>query len=204
MSVESVIIPLFPTPIYKTSLNITDRELQQVLLYVMSLEFTQNLDVDRYRDGFVSNNHAILESKKLHSLKKEIESEINFFAYEQLGISKSHKLKIIKSWATKHEFGDRAIRHNHANCLFSGILYLKTPDGSGNKIIFENTSASFTHPYFKFTLRENHLLNAQSWAVDVIEKDFVLFPSHVFHRVPVSQSKEDRYVIAFDVLGQVL
>ena len=76
-----------------------------------------------------SNIYNVLDYDK--KLKKIILNEFNYFKNTYLKYT-STNFKISTSWLTNSKPNSFSKMHNHRNCFYSGILYLKVPENSGN------------------------------------------------------------------------
>ena len=188
------ILPLFSSPIYEAELEISDNENNSILNFVRSINYRKCIDSLNLSDGFISEEQNILNLPQLKKLKKLIETELNLFLYDGLSIDKNQKLKHLCSWSVKHKYGDKSHIHMHTNSMFSGVYYLKVPENSGNILTFHSQRLKMVVP----TFAEYTQLNSTIWKLDIYDKKLVLFPSDVYHSVPVSESNEDRYSISFN------
>lgn len=193
---ECVIYPLFSCPIYVS--NIGD-----ILNTELTLKKLEQESFENKNDGLgrLSTNNNILSDQKYVEEYKTIIKHIEKYVYEVLCIKKSLKIEINQSWSVLHSKNNFASNHIHTNSSFSGVLYIKCDNDSGN-IVF---SMPMTHPTYCTSslcyhddLTESNFLNSNKWWIKPKIGNILLFPSHVYHSIEKSFSNNDRYSIAFN------
>lgn len=106
-------------------------------------------------------------------------------------------IKAANCWANVNpKYASNKI-HDHANCLFSGVYYVKTPKDSGNLMFYDPRSAkTFYKPLVSnFTA---YTADAVSHAAE--EGLLLIFPSWLKHGVEPNLSDEDRVSISFNYI----
>lgn len=85
--------------------------------------------------------------------------------------------------------------HDHANCLFSGVYYVKTPKDCGNIMFYDpRTARTFYKP-----LVSNFTAYTAEAIAHVAEAGLlIIFPSWLKHGVEPNLSDEDRVSISFN------
>jgi uncharacterized protein (TIGR02466 family) len=85
--------------------------------------------------------------------------------------------------------------HDHANCLFSGVYYVKTPENCGNIMFYDPRNArTFYKP-----LGQNFTAYTADAVSHVAEAGLLLiFPSWLKHGVEPNLSEDDRISISFN------
>jgi hypothetical protein len=196
---ESIILPLFSTPVYISNINTGN-----ALNYVKSLEYTPGSYKDKdeliISNCFMADNYYILNDPVLAVLKKNIEVEINCFLKDQLRFSKKINFYLTTSWVIKHQNGNYSQSHYHPNSLYSGVVYLQVNENSGC-ISFENNE-KFSPLYpteMQIEIEEYNMLNSIVWSYLPKNNDIIIFPSRLKHSVSANNSKIDRYIIAFNI-----
>jgi hypothetical protein len=188
---DKKIVPLFSTPLYISHINLLDNE----------INFIKNTNYLRVElnNGYMSKNKNILKNKSLKNLNKQIIEHLNFYKKEIFDISNNINVFVKHSWSMKHIKGDRSEKHFHENSLISGIIYVKTPEKSGN-IIFhkKNSIINDISPLIKLNFNKFNLFNSGAWNLDVKENMIVLFPSYLDHSTEVNESNDERYCLSFD------
>ena len=184
---------LFATPLYFGSLRPSEEE----LVFLDTLELVRN-DSDNLS---FSQNRNIFDFQELRNLKSEVDKHVKQFCLSDLGLSPYLDFQCNGSWLNNFHPGDWAGSHYHANCFVSGVLYLNTPEASGdilfhNDIYRSNVFGSFFSPEFvQFTE-----FNVRSVSYSPSFGDIYLFPSSLPHSVEVNNSSEVRKSIAFDYM----
>ena len=144
--------------------------------------------------SLASNNKKVLDQLKYKNLKKQIMKEFYEYSHEILNY-KNNKFKMTTSWLTKSYSGQESNYHNHNNCMFSGVLYLKTNENSGGISFFNNEN-------FRFLLEASQYdaLNAREFIIKPKTGNIIFFPSEMPHRILKNESNEERVSLAFNFL----
>ena len=185
---NSEIIPIFATPIYKTKLN---RSLTEIEL---SFVDKTKLDVYKNEGNTTSNNNYILDNKIFKNLKKELELKVQDYFDKVLCTTNSVTPYITQSWLNYTETNQYHHKHNHFNSLVSGVLYINS-DENYDKINFYKDSYQSIKP----NIKENNLFNSEAWWFPVKTGDIILFPSSLLHMVSIKQGDNTRISLAFNV-----
>ena len=187
------IIPLFSKPFYKSELNISDDDLNNLKNIISKIEYNK-LDVD-YIDNVasLSKNNYILNEKPFLDIKNKICDEFKIFFNNNL--HHVNNFKMTTSWIAKSEPGQMSQYHNHSNCMFSGIFYIDTFENSGD-ICFTD----FRDKRFSVDKKNYNVLNSTSWTFEPKEKMILFFPSEVHHQILKNNSNNTRYSIAFNFI----
>ena len=190
---DATILPLFSKVIYANDLNIDTTKVLK--------ELKENFETSGYKyltDGnlnisLVGSNKSILENKNFRSLKIIIEKE--FKKYAQNVLRYENKFKITTSWVTKSKPNQESNYHNHNNCMFSGVLYLKADENSGG-IDFLN----FENNRFLLKAKDYNIFNGRNYTLDAKQGRILFFPSEMYHKILKNKSQEDRYSLAFNFM----
>jgi len=190
---DVTILPLFSKVIYANDLNIDTTKVLK--------ELKENFETSGYKyltDGnlnisLVGSNKSILENKNFRSLKIIIEKE--FKKYVQNVLRYENKFKITTSWVTKSKPNQESNYHNHNNCMFSGVLYLKADENSGG-IDFLN----FENNRFLLKAKDYNIFNGRNYTLDAKQGRILFFPSEMYHKILKNKSQEDRYSLAFNFM----
>jgi uncharacterized protein (TIGR02466 family) len=193
MSLNLDVYPLFSTPLSKTNLCRDDSDI---------LSFTKNekfIFLREEKNGLKSSSCYVLESSDLVDLKKNIQENVNFFAYEVLNIEKSIQFFITNSWIMKHETGHWTQEHYHEHCLISGIYYFDVEENSGDiTFVQNNMNLSIFPPFFYIPYANKNIFNLKRFTITPKNGDLILFPSHLIHSVDANLNKKDRHCLAFN------
>jgi len=115
------------------------------------------------------------------------------------GIKETVKYSIL-SWININHPGSYNTKHVHPSCNMSGVVWIKSPKNCG-RIEFENPTIfqdyDLINAYVdEFKDRSNY---HHSFAYKPIEGRFLVFPSHLVHRVEENKSNEDRISVSFNI-----
>ena len=88
--------------------------------------------------------------------------------------------------------------HTHPNCLLSGLLYVRTPQGCGQTLFLSPRAFANT---ISPDLLEKNQFNADSFVYPIEKGRMILWQAHMPHAVDIGNAddKEDRIVVAFNV-----
>jgi uncharacterized protein (TIGR02466 family) len=106
---------------------------------------------------------------------------------------------ITNMWANIANPNRRHHYHMHANCLLSGLVYIKTPRNCARTIFASpRMNSKAIEPAY---LRQNEF-NADIFSLPPEKGRMMIWPSHVLHGVEEGDAdeSEDRIVIAFNVM----
>jgi len=199
------ITPLFAIPLFHThlgDLNVITKTWLKNLEYPYQGTGHEPIDQDQDLD---LRGMYILDKPQLKNLRKQITAAIDYFVHESLGVSDSITFDITTSWANRYLGDEYVIKHNHANSMISGVYYIETTATTA-PIVFEqsyshvNLFHSTTAPTFKKTKLNQY--NSSTHTIQPRTGDLLLFPSHLEHTVPGSDSKDTRYSLAFNCFAK--
>jgi uncharacterized protein (TIGR02466 family) len=194
------ITPLFAIPLYRACIE----SLSGIEDYISNIEY-ERMPAE---NGDYSKNKNILDEFTLLELKSQIQTHINFFAYEILDCKKSIEFQIQNSWVNRHIKNDFAGTHRHSNSLISGIYYISVNEKSGSIIFqkdksYNNLWSEIVDIGFEYQDHSDqdklNVFNSEGWAVTPKDGDILLFPSHLYHSVAENLSDRTRYSLAFNV-----
>jgi len=200
---DSIVLePLFSTPLG---------------IYHLSDFENTYIDVDNPEEGkWVKNqkqpnviNHIspnVLLEPGFEDLKRYVDTSVANFIYEVLRFPRTCYPELVCSWVTIGLPGSKTNSHFHNNAMYSGVLYLKSMEGSG-KLRFSIPANIPT--YCSSTIRpvpvDFNLFNGTEWEMQPVTGDVVVFPSHLMHSVDENTTGENRAALAFNyiVKGQI-
>ena len=106
---------------------------------------------------------------------------------------------VTNMWANIAHPNRRHSMHMHPNCLFSGIVYIKTPQHCGPTVF---ASPRQLAKNFEPTYLAKNEFNADVFVMPPEKGRMLLWPSHVPHAVEEGKAdeNEDRIVIAFNIM----
>jgi len=178
-----------PTVIYQSEINLDEN----ISDYLDEMEFFR-FDAN---DGFQSNTNYILKDSFFSKLIQQIKFHIEKYTKDVLKIDSNIKFEFTTSWIVKHQKGDFSKLHHHTNSVFSGIIYLKTPERCGN-ICFGKKSSNFPE-YLQVYYDEYNIYNSENWCFVPKKGDIFLFPSSLNHYTGVNESIENRFCLVFNL-----
>ncbi|CAB5221989.1 Conserved hypothetical protein CHP02466 [uncultured Caudovirales phage] len=190
-----VVVPLFSTPLYCSSIGVIEEKLLSKLPYhnyraIVSSDLCH-----------ISHDEDILE--EYPELKEHILYHFNTYADKVLNIDLSKiGFKIADAWIVKtYPGGNSPFAHNHTNSLFTGVIYLDAKDKGDITFIKQSGSndmdtISFDIPYKD----DSSIYSAKVWTYTPTDGDIIIFPSGTFHNIKFNESKQSRYSLAFNIV----
>jgi uncharacterized protein (TIGR02466 family) len=186
---NSEIIGLFPTPIYKSKL---DRKLTKKELNFIN---KSKLDVNKNEGNITSKDNYILNNKIFKNLKKEMELRIKDYFDNIIDPKNDILFYITQSWLNYTDKNQFHHKHRHPNSLVSGVFYINC-DEKFDKITFYKKDSYQT---IEMESKKWNLWNSRSWFLPVKTNDIVLFPSSTEHMVETKEGNNTRISLAFNV-----
>lgn len=161
------------------------------------LEFAQ--DHSNFRtissgNNLMSIDDQLLDTLGCTTLKSAIQSKIEWYADEVLGISYD-ELYQTQCWLNQYPTGSYHHMHSHPNCLISANMWLKTSDNCGN-LTFEDPFINFRQ--IEPTIIKETPYNNRKMSFEPAEDHIVIFPSNVHHMVETNNSPETRMSLAIN------
>jgi len=189
------ILGLFSKPFY---INLLDNiDFKSVLYEIDKLKLkdsgvdASDLNVDNI--SAVSEDRFILEKPEFSNLKNIIMNE--FVSFNTDCLMYKNEFKITTSWFTKTKKGQQSNPHSHRNCMFSGILYIKTTDNSGD-IVFND----LTDKRFLLRTKKYNIYNSEQFTFRPKNGMIIFFPSEITHQILKNNSDTDRISLAFNLI----
>ena len=179
------VVSLFPTPIYKAEINLSDEEINHVKDY--------KIDMDNMLGNFYSEEVQVLDDPIYTQLKQDILSHVKRYSNDVLGIE--NEMYICLSWFTRNPPGSQMHRHQHRNSFISGCLYFT----DGSPIKFWADKSPIYNQFFDLQAKEYNLFNSSAWTLPIDKNYLLLWPSYVQHSVEMNDSNSDRISLAFNV-----
>jgi hypothetical protein len=93
--------------------------------------------------------------------------------------------------------GDYAHSHHHKNSVFSGIVYIDTPQNSGN-IFFARRNENIPE-FLKLEFSDINNFNCDTCYFVPERGDIFIFPSSLNHYSGVNESNDKRLCLAFNI-----
>lgn len=182
---------LFGVPIYTSDVD---------PISAKSINYIVNLPFQKMQNGFISENVTLLDDPKCLEIRNKILNAFDDYVYNLLKITPETEFYLTTSWAVKFLPGGSAQAHTHTNSLFSGTLYLKTAEDTG-QISFLSTQkyVNFSSPTISLEFTEQNIFNSSTWSITPTENQIIIFPSNLMHSVEINNSKDDRISVAFNL-----
>ena len=183
---------LFPTALFSFSLNDYAGLNQQLLETIYQLQ---------QRDpGHTASNvlgwHSkvnLFELEAIQPFKQLVDAAI-LEAAKAIGYE-NVRMAAANCWANINpKYASNKI-HDHANCLFSGVYYVKAPKDCGNLMFYDPRSA---RTFYKPLVSNFTAYTADAIAHAAEEGLLLIFPSWLKHGVEPNLSDEDRVSISFN------
>jgi uncharacterized protein (TIGR02466 family) len=192
------VLPLFPSPLFTNVY--TGPNLNNTIRFLDESKIKDGGMADTY--GFHSDDTYILEAKECAPLKNFIIDNILFFGKEILMYAYD-EYELSQSWISLKQPGQHHTMHTHPNSLISGVFYYGEEDPEIPTITFHKPVAGINVSYLSPVYQADRRKSEYAWdsfSVNYTSGLLLLFPSYVFHSVPINKSKKDRKSIAFNVL----
>jgi hypothetical protein len=181
----SEIYPLFPSVVYKNSLDrkLTSEELE----FIYSSEvFEQSLGNE------ISTSNWVLEDSALSQLKKDLMQHVNIYLNEIMMVDA--ELYMTNSWINVTEHQRQHALHNHNNSIVSGVFYVNASD-SQPSISFNRMVPPF---FLHMRAKQYTMFNSMEWNIPIEDNNIIIFPSQCFHFVKPNLTNNPRVSIAFN------
>lgn len=183
---------LFPTPLF--SFQLTDHDDLDHMLFSV-INHLKNAD-----PGMTASNvlgwHSrgnLFDLEELKPFKELLTAAIaecaNAMGYSNVPIRPAN------CWANVNpKYASNKI-HDHANCLFSGVYYLQTPENCGSLMFYDPRDA---RTFYKPSVQNFTAYTADAVAHTASPGLLLIFPSWLKHGVEPNLSDADRISISFN------
>jgi uncharacterized protein (TIGR02466 family) len=175
---------IFPTPLYKSSLEreLTEKEID----FIKKIQNKLVLN----KGNKTSIDNFILNNKILKKLKKDIYNKVEDYFNRVIIPNNNIKPYITQSWVNITDEGGYHHKHDHPNSIISGVFYL-----SSDYITFEKRE----YQAIQINVKKVTDLNCFSYILPVFKNEVILFPSNTLHYVSDYNQKTQRISLAFNV-----
>lgn len=192
-------VSLFPTPLLVVQKLLTIAEIESARSYIYASACHQNNSSENLR-----HTEIFFEDlpQSFRSIKAALLPQVEIFACMLLG--QKLKWSINGMWGNLGISGASQIRHNHANSIVSGIIYLTEEDQSGTTRFHRpQCDLSFSLENSNDDVTRN-VFNASTWFLESVSPgDAILFPSFLTHHVP-KVAGTDRLTVSFNAVPHQL
>jgi uncharacterized protein (TIGR02466 family) len=188
---------MFPTPMFTGKLpdvTVCDRVEKKLR------------EIQRSGQGYPSPGGQILAYMTPDNLQTlpEMKELVDVIMWESGNILDAYAIKrdshyITNMWANIANPNRRHNFHIHANCLLSGLVYIRTPRNCGSTIF---ASPRMHSKNLEPTYLKKNEFNADIFSLPPEKGRMLIWPSHVPHGVEqgTANETEDRIVVAFNVM----
>ena len=180
--------PIFPVPVYKTSLFNVYREEHQ--------EWVSNLEREANNGNDNSVNKHVLEEEMMLPMKRKIMTHINTYFETVIQPFEEIEPYITQSWVNWTDKNHFHTTHRHTNSVISGVVYLHTSPRQPYDMV---TFAKNQHNDIEIPNAHNNMFNSNGFNFDVHDMDMLIFPSSLYHGVPPKMTEGTRVSLAFNV-----
>ena len=182
------IIPIFPTPIYRTKLS---RKLNKKEISFIN---KTKIDCKKNEGNITSNDTYILNNKIFKNLKKEISLIVKDYTDKIISPKDNLNFLITQSWLNYTEKNQYHHKHKHPNSLISGVFYVNCNEQFDKIKFFKEEDSTI-----RITAKSWNLFNSTTWWLPVKTGDIILFPSSLTHMVETKEGDNTRISLAFNV-----
>ena len=183
---------LFPVSIYRKENVLEQEELDNISTQCLKLKETVNKGGDNWRSSpyntmgtFDLRDHTAFEK-----IARIVTKRVNDFGKMQ---GSGYEYKCTDSWFNVYYKHDYQEYHTHNEDMFSAIVYIKSPEGSGRT--FFKAPFDQRHVHNMFDVNE---LNNDVCAYNPIPGNLLIFRSYIPHMVEQSLSDEPRISLEFN------
>jgi uncharacterized protein (TIGR02466 family) len=187
-----MILDIFKTSIYKTSLN--NKDFYDFFIDTLNNSLTKKEGkIISNVGGFQTNNFTENNFKNKNIFNDLFIEPVSYFL-SSFKIKKQFKINNFNFWINKNYPKTYNIAHAHGNNKISGIYYLEVPPQSGS-LVFQNGD--------NIKLNSNDIFDDPNfyplYRIFPKKFDLFLFFSETIHYVEPNFSNEDRISVAFNI-----
>ena len=143
----------------------------------------------------IGSSINILEQDEFSDLVDIIYHEASNYAHALKFDFEKYPLKINECWLNVYSTGDSQEPHNHANSVFSGIYFVKTPENCSPLVLFSPHANTMVEP----PKTETNDLNRLAARFEPQAGQLLIFRSHLMHAVKATPLDDERVSIAFNI-----
>jgi len=194
------VLELFPTPVYTTGIP---AELSGIIPFLNAQAPNSGSDVANY--GERSSNSYILNEPECVEVKKFVLEQVKEYA-ENIMLYDYDTWELSQSWVSRKQPGQHHMMHTHPNSLISGVFYYGEPSEQTPAIKFHKMQGGINQQVLQPAVKPDKRSSKFAWkefAVNFAPGLLLLFPSYLFHSVPINESKTIRSSVAFNVVPKM-
>lgn len=191
------VLELFPTPLVATKMP---DNLSNIIPFLDAQAPNTGSDVANYGErsanSYILNEPECIEAKTfILQQVKEFADNILLFDYDEYELS--------QSWVSRKHPGQHHTMHTHPNSLISGVFYYGEPAPNTPAIKFHKMSGGMNVNQLQAKTKPDKRPSKFAWDTFSVQFEpglLVLFPSYLFHSVPMNESDKIRSSVAFNVV----
>jgi uncharacterized protein (TIGR02466 family) len=188
---KAELIKIFPEPIMLTKY---EADFSEELRFVQNIEYVENTG----NGNFTSKDNYLLKHPELAKLKKFIDEALDNFTTHIL--HSTQKLRTTQSWTSRNPPGSFHHDHMHPNSIFSCCFYFVQNKDHPPIVYFNRASNRLLLHYTVDGLNAD--INAGTYVLPCEAGQMVIFPSHLWHKVPINQGKGDRLSFSINTFAK--
>ena len=143
----------------------------------------------------ISSSLELLDLEEFKEFRDIVQAKVMRYATALKFDVEKHPLRLNECWINVYNKQHSQEIHLHPNSVFSGIYYVKAPEGCAPTLFYSPNADVMLEP----PTVHNTPLNTGLSSFDAIEGRMLVFRSSVRHSVLPSVIDEDRVTIAFNV-----
>lgn len=191
------VLELFPTPLVATKMP---DNLSNIIPFLDAQAPNTGSDVANYGErsanSYILNEPECIEAKTfILQQVKEFADNILLFDYDEYELS--------QSWVSRKHPGQHHTMHTHPNSLISGVFYYGEPAPNTPAIKFHKMTGGMNVNQLQAKTKPDKRPSKFAWDTFSVQFEpglLVLFPSYLFHSVPMNESDKIRSSVAFNVV----
>jgi len=194
---QDQILELFPTPVHTSMLP---DNLSGVIPFLDAQAMSTGSDVANY--GERSANSYILNEPECKELSDFIIKKATHYA-DTILLYDYDGYQMSQSWVSLKHPGQHHTMHTHPNSLISGVFYYGPPAPETPAIKFHKMTGGFNVSYIQAKVKADKRSSKFAWlefGVEYVPGLLVLFPSYLFHSVPINKTDMTRRSLAFNIV----
>jgi uncharacterized protein (TIGR02466 family) len=151
--------------------------------------------------GRTVSNSGGWQSNEIYPPIEDLNDLINEIDVSILDYSKHYAYniqpKIGNIWVNINKNSNHNLLHEHPKSIFAAVYYVSVPENSGH-IQFVTPLEKYDEYIREVYINEYNILNSSTYNIYPQEKQLIIFPSWLKHRVHHNQSDKDRISIAMN------
>jgi len=189
------VLELFPTPVYT---SVMPSELSGIIPFLNAQ--TPNTGSDEANYGERSANSYILNEPECNEAKTFVLEQVKKFA-DTILLYDYDSYELSQSWVSKKHPGQHHTMHIHPNSMISGVFYYGDQSPKTPAIKFHKMSGGMNVNQLQARTKQDKRPSKHAWTTFDLEFEpglLAIFPSHLFHSVPMNESDKIRNSVAFN------